>query len=112
MPKINNLLLNLNFEHHIDWHYEIESHRSEWLQHMPVEEEFFEDRLNHCLKIPQDSLFQEFLLEEFGSENAEEDFDYLSTQPLQTFLNLVALTFQGVFVKQKRYADQSMRLRY
>jgi len=101
MPKINNLLLNLNFEHHIDWHYEIESHRSEWLQHMPVEEEFFEDRLNHCLKIPQDSLFQEFLLEEFGSENAEEDFDYLSNTTFTNFFKSSSVDVPRCFRKTK-----------
>jgi hypothetical protein len=50
-----------------------------------VEEEFFEDRLLHCLKVPQDFIFDEFLLEEFGLENAEEDFEYLKNVTFTNF---------------------------
>ena len=85
MIKSNNVLLNLNLEHHIERHYEIESDKTIWLQHIDVEEEFFEDRLSHCLKVPQDFIFDEFLLEEFGLENAEEDFEYLKNVTFTNF---------------------------
>jgi len=85
MTKRNNLLLNFNLEHHIERHYEIESDKTIWLQHIDVEEEFFEDRLSHCLKVPQDFIFEEFLLEEFGLENAKEDFEYLKNVTFTNF---------------------------
>ena len=94
MIRNNNVLLSLNLEHHIERHYEIESDKTIWLQHIDVEEEFFEDRLSHCLKVPQDFIFDEFLLEEFGLENAEEDVNKnldFNSYSLSVFINVYTL---------------------
>lgn len=50
-----------------------------------LKKNFFEDRLSHCLKVPQDFIFEEFLLEEFGLENAKEDFEYLKNITFTNF---------------------------
>lgn len=101
MIRKNNILINFNLEHHIERHYEIESDKSIWLQHINVEEEFFEDRLSHCLKIEQDSPFEEFLLEEFGLENAQEEFDFLKNVTFTNFFKSSNVDVPRCFRKTK-----------
>jgi hypothetical protein len=98
---MTNILLNLNLEHHIERHYEIETNRSIWLQHIDVEEEFFEDRLDHCLKIPEDNPFNEFILEEFGLENAKDDFEYLQNTTFTNFFKASNVDVPRCFKKTK-----------
>jgi hypothetical protein len=82
-------------------HYEIETNKSIWLQHIDVEEEFFEDRLNHCLKIPEDTPFKEFILEEFGLENAKDDFEYLQNTTFTNFFKSANVDVPRCFKKTK-----------
>ena len=63
--------------------------------------EFFEDRLSHCLKVPQDFIFDEFLLEEFGLENAEEDFEYLKNVTFTNFFKSSSVDVPRCFRRTK-----------
>jgi len=74
-----------HIEHHIERHYEIESNKDYYLQQLGLEEEFFEDRLDHCLNISDTKEFINFSLEEFGTHEAIEDFEYLHYSTFVTF---------------------------
>ena len=111
---MTNILLNLNLEHHIERHYEIETNKSTWLQQIDVEKEFFEDRLNHCLKIPEDITFNEFISEEFGLENAKEDFEYLQNTTFTNFFKSSSVdvpSYNSAALTKIRKAQKLKRLK-
>ena len=81
----NNLLITLNPDHNIGHHYEIESNKNSFLQYMDFDKKFFEQRLDHCLLIPQNTIFNEFMLEEFSKENSKDEFEYLSNITFTNF---------------------------
>ena len=67
-----------NIEHHIERHYEIETNKNYILQELEVGEEFYEDRLNHCLGLSDSHEFVDLLLEHYGEHESIDDFNYLS----------------------------------
>jgi len=78
-------MITKNIEHHIERHYEIESDKNYILQQMEVEEEFYEDRLDHCLNIHDSTEFIEILLDHYGEHEAIDDFEYLKDRTFTSF---------------------------
>ena len=79
------VLFTKNTEHHIERHYEIESNKTYYLQQMEIEEEFYEDRFSHCLKLSDSTEFKNLLLDEYGDHEAIDDFDYLHNRQFTSF---------------------------
>ena len=66
-----------NIEHHIERHYEINSDKTLYLQRIPVKVEFYEERLKHCLSVPGLPEVDLLLLDEHGTADVFEEFEYL-----------------------------------
>ena len=74
-----------NTEHHIERHYEIESNKNYFLQHIYVSDEFYQHRFNHCLSLTESNELKNFLLDEYGSHNAFDNFWYLKKRSFTSF---------------------------
>jgi len=86
-------------EHHIERHYEIESDKSIYLQRIALEEEFFDDRLDHCLEIPDFDEANDWLMDGFGVDDMLDDFDYLSYSTFNSFFRAVPVDIPRCFKK-------------
>jgi len=80
-----NKYVTRNIEHHIERHYEIESNKDYLLQQLELEEEFYEDRLQHCLRITESLEFSEILLDHYGEHEAIDDFNFLKERSFKDF---------------------------
>lgn len=80
-----------NTEHHLERHYEIESNKNYFLQYIYVSDEFYQHRFNHCLSLTESYELKNFLLDEYGSHNAADNFWYLKKRSFTSFFteNLV-----------------------
>jgi hypothetical protein len=74
-----------NLEHNIERHYEVEAEKNYILQELPAEKEFFEDRLLHCLGMVESIELENFLLDEFASDHARHDFEFLANSTFVSF---------------------------
>lgn len=101
MPVINSIFITKNIEHHIERHYEIESDKNYVLQQLEVGEEFYEDRLNHCLSLRETTEFTELLLDHYGEHEAIDDFEYLRERTFTSFFRNNTIDVPRCFAKTK-----------
>ena len=85
-----NNLTNLNFitritEHHIERHYETDTNKNYFLQHIYVSDEFYENRFMHCLGMQRSIELKNLLLDDYGSHNSYQDFEYLNNSTFTSF---------------------------
>jgi len=86
LPPVNTLIGKIKpLEHHIERHYEVDSDKFIFLQRMAASEEFFEDRLDHCLAIEELHEVNELLFEDYGTEDMQEEFEFLHYSTFITF---------------------------
>jgi hypothetical protein len=85
-----NNLINTNFitkitEHHLERHYEINTNKNYFLQHIYVSDEFYENRFMHCLGMKRSIELKNLLLDEYGSHDSYQDFEYLNNSTFTSF---------------------------
>lgn len=85
IQNLNFLAITKNIEHHIERHYEIESDKNYILQQLDVNEEFYDDRLYHCLAIRESLEFTDILLDHYGEHESIDDFNYLKERTFTSF---------------------------
>lgn len=90
-----------NIEHHIERHYEIETNKNYILQELEVGEEFYEDRLNHCLGLSDSHEFVDLLLEHYGEHESIDDFNYLKDRSFTNFFRNNSIDVPRCFRKTK-----------
>ena len=88
-----------NIEHHIERHYEIEADETSYLQRIAVDFEFYEDRLEHCLHIPEMHEVDLLLLDEYGDEDVLEEFEYLHYSTFISFFRSNSIDIPRCFRK-------------
>lgn len=90
-----------NIEHHIERHYEIESDKNYILQELEVGDEFYEDRLDHCLKVTESLDFDDVLMDHYGEHEAIDDFGYLKERSFTAFFRDNAIDVPRCFRKTR-----------
>lgn len=90
-----------NIEHHIERHYEIESDKNYILQQLDIGEEFYEDRLQHCLSISESIEFLDVILEHYGEHESIDDFEYLKERTFTSFFRDNSIDVPRCFTKTK-----------
>ena len=98
---MHSTFITKNIEHHIERHYEIETDKNYVLQELEVGEEFYEDRLNHCLALVDPSDFTDLLLEHYGEHEAIDDFEYLKDRTFTNFFRNNSIDVPRCFRKTK-----------
>ena len=98
---MNFIAITKNIEHHIERHYEIESDKNYILQQLEITEEFYEDRLLHCLDIRESSEFLDILLEHYGEHEAIDDFEYLKDRTFTSFFRNNSIDVPRCFSKTR-----------
>lgn len=98
---MNFIPITKNIEHHIERHYEIESDKNYILQQLDVTEEFYEDRLQHCLNITNSVDFIEILLDHYGEHESIDDFEYLKDRTFTSFFRNNTIDVPRCFSKTK-----------
>lgn len=98
---IKPIFITKNIEHHIERHYEIESNKNYILQELEVGEEFYEDRLDHCLTLHDSNEFTELLLEHYGEHESIDDFEYLKERTFTSFFRNNQIDVPRCFRKTK-----------
>ena len=101
MLYLYKVLVTRNLEHHIERHYEIESDKNYILQELEVGDEFYEDRLDHCLNVTDTLDFDEVLMEHYGEHEAIEDFEYLKARSFTAFFRNNHIDVPRCFRKTK-----------
>jgi hypothetical protein len=96
---VNTAFLTKNIEHHIERHYEIESNKNYILQQIEVAEEFYEDRLDHCLTLSESTEFNEILLNHYGEHESIDDFNYLKERTFTSFFRENGIDVPRCFTK-------------
>jgi hypothetical protein len=86
-----------HIEHHIERHYEIESNKDYYLQQVELGDEFYEDRLEHCLRIFDTKEFNTFSLEEYGTHDSLEEFEYLHYSTFISFFRTHSIDIPRCF---------------
>lgn len=94
-------LITRNIEHHIERHYEIESNKDYILQQIDLGDEFYEDRLNHCLAVRETNEFNEILLDHYGEHESIDDFEYLKERTFTMFFRDNLIDVPRCFAKTK-----------
>lgn len=95
------IAITKNIEHHIERHYEIESDKNYILQQLDVQEEFYDDRLQHCLSMCESLDFLDVLLEHYGEHESIDDFEYLKDRTFTSFFRNNAIDVPRCFSKTK-----------
>lgn len=90
-----------NTEHHIERHYEIESNKNYFLQRLEIEEEFYEDRFSHCLSMSETHDFKNLLLDDYGDDEAIDDFEYLRERRFTSFFTENGIDVPRCFSKTR-----------
>jgi len=88
-----------NIEHHIERHYEIESNKNYILQELELEDEFYEDRLNHCLSMTDTAEFDDVLMDHYGEHESIDDFYFLKERVFTDFFRDNAIDVPRCFRK-------------
>lgn len=95
------VLITKNIEHHIERHYEIESNKNYILQGLEVGDEFYEDRLDHCLAISDTLEFDEILMDHYGEHESIDDFYFLKERVFTDFFRDNTIDVPRCFRKTK-----------
>jgi hypothetical protein len=95
------VFITKNIEHHIERHYEIESDKNYILQELEVGDEFYEDRLDHCLSISDTLEFDEILMDHYGEHESIDDFYFLKERVFTDFFRDNAIDVPRCFRKTK-----------
>jgi len=98
---VSSIYILKNIEHHIERHYEIESNKNYWLQQIEVDEEFYEDRLKHCLLIKETNEFKNILLDHYGEHESIDEFEYLKERNFTMFFRENLIDIPRCFRKTK-----------
>ena len=98
---MNFIAITKNIEHHIERHYEIESDKNYILQQLEIGEEFYEDRLFHCLDMRESLDFLDVLLDHYGEHEAIDDFEYLKDRTFTSFFRNNSIDVPRCFSKTK-----------
>lgn len=98
---MKSVFITRNIEHHIERHYEIESNKNYILQELEVGEEFYEDRLDHCLGSLDTTEFTDVLLEHYGEHESIDDFEYLKDRTFTSFFRNNTIDVPRCFRKTK-----------
>jgi hypothetical protein len=95
------ILSTKHIEHHIERHFETETNKNYYLQQLACGEEFFQDRLSHCLSVVDTKDFANFVLDEHGDEDSLEDFEYLHCSTFTTFFRTHRIDIPRCFRKTR-----------
>lgn len=81
------ILIRKNIEHHIEYHYELESDKNTYLQQIQMTEEFYSEKLKHCLSIYENSLFFNEVWENYSNYDSMNDFEFINSSSFYSFFN-------------------------
>jgi len=69
----------------MDWYYATEMPNQHYIQYIPLNEEFVNDRVQNCLNFRELSSFYTERDDEYGLYRIEESFEYLTTSKFYSF---------------------------
>jgi len=98
---LQSIFIIKNIEHHIERHYEIETDKNYILQELEVGDEFYEDRLYHCLDITESVEFDEVLHDHYGEHEAIDDYEYLKERTFTSFFRNNSIDVPRCFRKTR-----------
>ena len=103
------------YEHSIELHYGHHLQTTYYYQELPLQEEFFKEKLQHCLSLTDSKQFYEELEDGYGIYETEESFEYLNYSTFTMFFDEIAVDIPRCFKKTysvKRSINELELLRF
>lgn len=79
------IFLNKNIDHHIERHYGSNSDKNLYLQHILVDEAFFNDKIKHCLNLTESNFFYDEIYNMYGLQSNTLNYKFLKKSTFSLF---------------------------